>query len=91
MTKQEYTNWIHSAKHITTDCNEYDSNGNHYARDIFEKDGKFYSVEYINGDLLDNIKIDENGKVIRRGVYELKEVKEETIQITRYKNVDEIF
>lgn len=87
MTKQEYTNWIHSAKHIVTDYNEYDSNGNHYARDIFEKNGKLYGVEYVNGELMDHIELDDNGKITRRGNYILKEVKKEITKTTRYKYV----
>ena len=76
MTKQKYIDWIRSAVHITTDFNEYDSNGNHYARDVFRKDGKLYSVEYINGEVMDDIEFDEKGKIIKRGDYVLKEVKE---------------
>ena len=89
MTKQEYIDWIKSATHITTDYNEYDSNGNHYARDIFEKDGKLYSVEYINGQVMDEVKFDEKGKAVRRGVYTLKEVKGFVETATRYKVVEE--
>lgn len=74
MTKQEYIDWIHSAKHIVTDYNEHDSNGNHYARDIFEKDGKFYSVEYINGEVMDRMIIDAVGRAGRSGDYVLKEI-----------------
>ncbi len=89
MTKQQYIDWIHSANHVATDYNEYDSNGNHYARDIFENDGKLYSVEYVNGELMDQVELDDQGKAVRRGVYTLKEVKEETTETTRYRYVAE--
>lgn len=89
MTKKEYIDWIHSATHITTDCNEYDSNGNHYARDIFEKDGKLYSVEYINGQVMDDVAFDEKGRAVNSGVFTLKEVKEFVETATRYKVVEE--
>ena len=74
MTKKQYTDWILSAEHLITDYNEYDSDGNHYARDIFRKDGIFYSVEYGNGELIPCMRKDDSGKWIITNDYELKEI-----------------
>lgn len=52
MTLQEIKNWTKTAKFIVTDYNKTDSNGNHYARDIFRKDEKYFSIEYINGKIV---------------------------------------
>jgi hypothetical protein len=78
MTLKEIEGWIHSAKFIVTDYCENDSNGNNYARDIFEKDGKHYAVEYINGKIAPVI----DGKTIETS-YQLKEVKVSDIILDR--------
>lgn len=70
MTLREIEGWIKSAKFVVTDFCETDSNGNNYARDVFEKDGKHYAVEYINGKIAPVI----DGK-IKESSYQLKEVK----------------
>ena len=70
MTLKEIEGWIKSTKFVVTDYCEYDLDGNNYARDIFEKDGKHYAVEYINGKIAPVI--DGNRKETS---YQLKEVK----------------
>jgi len=52
MTKVEIAEWVKSAKYIVTDYNEIDSNGNHYARDIFKHEGLYWAIEYVNGDMI---------------------------------------
>ena len=74
MTKEQYIDCIHSSTHLITDCNEYDSDGNHYARDIFRKDGKFYSVEYSNGELIPLIQKDDLDVWRFTNDYVLKEI-----------------
>ena len=71
MTLQEIEKWIKSAAHVVTDYCENDSNGNNYARDIFEKNGKHYAVEYINGKIAPVI----DGEKLVETSYQLKEVK----------------
>ena len=69
MTLREIEGWIKTAKFVETDYCENDSNGNNYARDIFEKSGKHYAVEYINGKIAPVI----DGKTLEKS-YQLKEV-----------------
>lgn len=78
MTLQEIEKWIKSTKFIVTDYCENDSDGNNYARDIFEKEGKHFAVEYINGKVAPVI--DGNRK---ETFYQLKEVKVTTNIIDR--------
>lgn len=70
MTLREIQGWIKSAKFVVTDYCDTDSNGNNYTRDIFEKNGKHYAVEYINGAIAPVI----DGKKLETS-YQLKEVK----------------
>src|SRR5258708_5920187 len=65
MTKNEIIQWIKTSNHIFTDYNEYDSNSNHYARDIFERDGELWAVEYINGEIIPAIKIFSDGDIVK--------------------------
>jgi len=74
MTLKQVKKWIKGAKHITTDYCEYDSNGNNYARDVFEKDGKLYAVEYINGEIVPYISRGELGSLAKHTTYRLKEI-----------------
>lgn len=48
MTKPELDAWIASAK-FTDGTVDYDSSSNRWEQKIYEKDGKFYSIEYCNG------------------------------------------
>lgn len=48
MTLPELNKWIESAKHIDGGGDEYDSSTNKYYFRIYEKDGKFYKVEFMN-------------------------------------------
>ena len=70
MTLPEIETWIKSTKFVVTDYCDTDSNGNNYTRDIFEKSGKHYAVEYINGRIAPVI---DDGKL--ETSYQLKEVK----------------
>lgn len=74
MTKEQYMECIHSSTHIITDYDEYDSDGNHYARDIFRKDGKFYIVEYANGEVTPKMEKDSHGIWRITNDYVLKEI-----------------
>lgn len=74
MTEKDITEWIKTSHHITTDYCEYDSDANHYARDIFEKDGRLWAVEYLNGKIIPELKLSDNGELINEGVYEPREV-----------------
>jgi hypothetical protein len=79
MTKTKLKTWMKEAKHISTDYYENDSDGNCWARDIFEKNGEYYAVESINGKPISHIKVDKNGKAIKDGNFAPKKV-----NFTRY-------
>ena len=79
MTKQKLETWIKEAKHTITEYCENDSDGNLWARDIFEKNGEYYAVESINGKPISHIKIDEKGKAVKDGNFAPKK-----INFTRY-------
>ena len=70
MTKQELKDWIKSAKYDGIAEDEYDSNGNNFRSCVYEKDGKFYLVDYCNREPSEVY--GKNGFI--RGVYEPKEV-----------------
>lgn len=74
MTETEIKDWIKTVTFVTTDYCETDSDGCNYARDIFQKDGKFFAVEYINGKILDQLRLVE-GAWRNTGYYYPKAVK----------------
>ena len=67
MTKQKLDTWMKEANHALTDYCENDSDGNCWARDIFEKNGEYFAVESINGKPISHIRINENGKAVKDG------------------------
>jgi hypothetical protein len=74
MTKQKLETWIKGAKHVETNYYESDSDGNCWAKDIFEKDGKHFAVESINGKPISHIKVGKNGKAVKDGNFAPKKV-----------------
>ena len=84
MTKQEILKWIKEAKHVITDYCETDSDGNNYTRDIFERDGIYYSIEYINGRITSHIKVDKDGKAVKDGKFSPKKIEIGEVNFTRY-------
>lgn len=64
MTLPELKSWIASARHVERESDEYDSNNT--ASSIYEKDGRFYRIEFMNGHPSE--KYGERGYL--RGVYE---------------------
>ncbi len=48
MTLPELNEWIKSAKHVDGSQEEYDSSTNKYYFRIYEKDGKFFKIEFMN-------------------------------------------
>jgi 6-phosphogluconolactonase (cycloisomerase 2 family) len=86
MTKQKLEIWIKEANHISTDYDENDSDGNCWAKDIFEKNGEYFAVESINGKPTSHIKVDKDGKAVKDGNFAPKKV-----SFTRYnKNGEQI-
>jgi len=81
MTKAEIEKWVKSAKHIVTDCNEVDSDGNHYARDIFKNEGLYWAIEYINGEMKPTRRVyKSNGAdkdLLKENEYRPRQVKQE--------------
>lgn len=81
MTKAEIEQWVKSAKHIVTDYNELDSNGNHYARDVFKSEGLYWAIEYINGEMLPARRVYRSGglgkDLIKEHEYKPRQVKQE--------------
>ena len=86
MTLQEIQEWIKTAEYIETDYSEFDESGNHYTREIFKKDGKLYSIEYLNGYIMEHVEYTEDHKIKSKD-YRLLEVKVFKVEITRYENV----
>lgn len=80
MTKVEIVEWVKSAKYIITDYNEINSNGNHYARDIFKSEGLYWALEYINGVMIPARKVlksDVDKDLPQEHQYQPRQVKQE--------------
>jgi len=72
MNLKELNEWIKSANYIEHGEGEFtDSCGNEETSIIYEKDGKYYKIEFQNGHPYEKW----GGKGFIRGEYDLKEVK----------------
>ena len=86
MTKDELAKWLKESKFVDGDS-EYDENGNCEAWRVYERDGKLYRVEFLNGSPYE--KWGDKGFI--RDIYEPREVIRETemVEIVRYREIDE--
>ena len=74
MTKTEIMKWIKEAKYVITNCCISTLNGHNYTKDIFEKNGIYYSIEYIDGKVISNIRFNKEGKAVKSGKFTPKKV-----------------
>lgn len=74
MTLQELKEWKTGA-HFVDSTAEYDSSTNCWETRIYEKDGKYYSIEYLNGYPCERY-VSEKGYI--RDEYEVREVRKKT-------------
>jgi len=49
MRLDELQAWIQSANHVECACDRYDDSGNRQTEEIYEKDGQFYRLGFMNG------------------------------------------
>ena len=79
MTLKELNDWIKSAKHIETSRVEIDGCGNEDLYRIYEKDGKFYKIEFMNDHPYERY-VSDKGYI--RGIHDISEVKKvEWVQV----------
>jgi hypothetical protein len=67
MTLLEIQAWIKSAKHVDTVNDYYDDCGNRETTKIYEKNGQFFKIEFMNGHPYEAWNATKTGFV--RGVY----------------------
>jgi len=49
MTLDEIQTWIRNAKHVDTILDRYDECGNRETEEVYENDGQFYRLGFMNG------------------------------------------
>jgi hypothetical protein len=79
MTLEELDNWIDSAQYVECAYDAHDGCSNHYRTIIYEKDGKYYQIEYLNDHPHEDYIA---GKGAIRGQYSVQEV--EKVEVVDY-------
>lgn len=89
MNYQEMCSWLKSAKYVATWFEDHDKCDNDWCDEIYEKDGKFYSVSFCNNHVSE--KFGERGYI--RGEYEptevIKKVETKTIEVVTWEPPEE--
>ena len=85
LNRKELQEWLNTAHNCDTSFSEYDGNGNFWSDEIYEKDGKFYSLGCLGGDPCEMVP-KKKGEEYR---YELHEVKKTTriVEITDWEYI----
>ncbi len=89
MTKNEINEWLRKARYVDTENSDVDGCDNRWETKIYTKDGKFYRVEFLNQEPLEDYPhVTVNGS----RVYSVQEVfhRQETRIVDIYETQEEI-